>query len=135
MMVYCVHCAVTCRNLSRVMAAKLFAWRVLALLPVITRKQCKVLSEESKSDFRFRMLQLAMNKLMDQLGQLCAKIMYVLCADGRYRKCRFFLQYCIMDGMEVMSQTGCGAVGCLQCHVKRENLANPHRYSDLTWSW
>ena len=81
-------------------------------LPVITRKQCKVLSEESNSEFRFRMLQVAMNKLTDCLGQLCAEIMYVLCADGKIRKCRFFLQYCIMDGMEVMTQTGCGALGC-----------------------
>jgi hypothetical protein len=101
----------------------------MGMLPAVTKRLAKELFPGMPiPEARMRVNQLCMNCFMDRLYAVCKEAGYVLCADGLYRLGQYFVDYYILDGMEVMGQTGCGKDACVQCDARFDDLAKAERY-------
>ena len=93
--------AVGCLNNDRSVLAKSYAWRPLALLPILKGSACLETNDDWVRHRRMELYHSSMDHIIADINQLCSKDMYLRFADGQVRCSRPFYHLLVMDGQEV----------------------------------
>ena len=97
--------AVGCLNNDRSVLAKSYAWRPLALLPILKGSACVETNDDWVRHRRMELYHSSMDHIIADINQLCSKDMYLRFADGQVRCSRPFYHLLVMDGQEVFFNT------------------------------
>ena len=115
--------------------SKAFAWRPLALLPILKASAC---AETDKDWLTERLLDLyhrSMDHIIADLNELCSKDIYLRFADNLIRLSRAFYHLLVLDGAEVAAATMCDTRQCPVCtcphdELDRTDKAFPYRHTE-----
>ena len=112
--------------------SKSYAWRPLALLPILKGSVC---TETDDAWLRHRRLELyhrSMDHIIQDINELCSKDIYLCFADNRVRLSRAFYHVLVMDGAEVAAALLCDVNQCPVCtcphsELDQTDVAYPYR--------
>ncbi len=99
--------AVGCLNNDRSVLAKSYAWRPLALLPILKGSACLQTNDDWVRHRRMELYHSSMDHIIADINELCSKDMYLRFADGQVRCSRPFYHLLVMDGQEVGAALMC----------------------------
>ena len=119
--------AVASRNNDRTVAGKSFAWRLLGLMPSISKASTVLQTDEWRSERRARLYHSCIDILAGQINDLTGRDMYFRYGDQRFRRSRVFLDFLCMEPWTAMK---CPVLLCVQPHSAR--LVGVLRASCLT---
>ena len=117
--------AVASRNNDRTVAGKSFAWRLLGMMPSISKAATVLQTEDWRSDRRTRLYHSCIDILVQQINDLSGRDFHFLFGDHLYRRSRVFLDFLCMDGDEVSSATMCPTTQCTTCWCPKAQLSDP----------
>ena len=117
--------AVASRNNDRTVAGKSFAWRLLGLMPSISKASTVLQTDEWRSERRARLYHSCIDILAGQINDLTGRDMYFRYGDQQFRRSRVFLDFLCMDGDEVSSATLCPTTQCTTCWCPKGQLSDP----------
>jgi hypothetical protein len=126
---------VGCLNNDRTVMSKAFAWRPLALLPILKASACRVTDKDWLVHRRLDLYHSSMDHVIADLNKLCSSDIYLCFADNRIRLSRAFFHVLVLDGAEVAAATICDTRQCPVCtcphqDLDRTDVAYPYRHSD-----
>ena len=127
-MTYIWHCflqAVASRNNDRTVAGKSFAWRLLGMMPSISKAATVSQTDDWRSDRRTRLYHSCIDILVQQINDLSGRDIHFRFGDHLYRRSRVFLDFLCMDGDEVSSATMCPTTQCTTCWCPKAQLSDP----------
>ena len=112
--------------------SKSYAWRPLALLPILKGSVC---TETDDAWLRHRRLELyhrSMDHIIQDINELCSKDIYLCFADNKVRLSRAFYHVLVMDGAEVAAALLCDVNQCPVCtcphsELDQTDVAYPYR--------
>ena len=115
--------------------SKAFAWRPLALLPILKAAECRETQKDWLVNRRLDLYHRSMDHVIADLNELCSNDMYLRFADNRIRLSRAFFHLLVLDGAEVAAATMCDTRQCPVCtcphqDLDRTDVAYPYRHSD-----
>ena len=93
--------AVGCLNNDRSVLSKSYAWRPLALLPILKGSACTETNDDRIRHRRAELYHSSMEHIIADINELCSKDIYIRFADGQVRCSRAFYHLLVMDGQEV----------------------------------
>ena len=136
---YQIVLAVGCLNNDRTALSKPYAWRPLALLPILKGNAC---SETDADWVRHRRLELyhrSMDHIIADINQLCSRDIFLRFADDKVRCSRTFYHLLVMDGQEVGAALMCDVNQCPVCtcphsELDRADVSYPYRNTEDTKS-
>ena len=117
--------AVGSLNNNRSVMSKSYAWRPLALLPILKASAC---TNPSADFLRYRRLDLyhgSMGYVIGAVNILCDRVLYLRYSDNKVQETQAFLLLLSMDGLEVSMSTMADTRQCPSC-------AAPHNMLDST---
>ena len=120
-----LHFAVASRNNDRTVAGKSFAWRLLGLMPSISKAATVLQTDEWRSERRARLYHSCIDILAEQINDLTGRDIYFRYGDQQFRRSRVFLDFLCMDGDEVSSATLCPTTQCTSCWCPKGQLSDP----------
>ncbi len=85
--------------------SKAFAWRPLALLPILKASACAETDKDWLFERRLDLYRRSMDHIIADLIELCSKDIYLRFADNLIRLSRAFYHLLVMDGAEVAAAT------------------------------
>jgi hypothetical protein len=97
----------------RIMAGKAFAWRLLGMMPSISKAATVAQSDGWRSDRRTRLDHSCVDILAQQINDLIGRAMFFRFGDQKYRRSRVFLDFDVWTG------TRCPTKQCVLQHSKR----------------
>ena len=126
---------VGCLNNDRTVMSKAFAWRPLALLPILKASACIETDGDWLVNRRLDLYHRSMDHVIADLNELCSKDMHLRFADDRIRLSRAFYHVLVLDGAEVAAATMCDTRQCPVCtcphdELDRTDVAYPYRHSE-----
>jgi hypothetical protein len=126
---------VGCLNNDRTVMSKAFAWRPLALLPILKASACIETDRDWLVNRRLDLYHRSMDHVIADLNELCSKDMHLRFADDRIRLSRAFYHVLVLDGAEVAAATMCDTRQCPVCtcphdELDRTDVAYPYRHSE-----
>ncbi len=104
--------AVGCLNNDRFVLAKSYAWRPLALLPILKGSACLETNDDWVRHRRMELYHSSMDHIIADINELCSKDMYLRFADGQVRCSRPLYHLLVMDGQEVGAALKCDVNQC-----------------------
>ena len=104
---------VGCLNNDRTVMSKAFAWRPLALLPILKASACAETDKDWLTERRLDLYHRSMDHIIADLNELCSKDIYLRFADNLIRLSRAFYHLLVLDGAEVAAATMCDTRQCL----------------------
>ena len=115
--------------------SKAFAWRSLALLPILKASACRETDKDWLVHRRLDLYHRSMDHVIANLNKLCSSDIYLRFADNRIRLSRAFFHVLVLDGAEVAAATMCDTRQCPVCtcphqDLDRTDVAYPYRHSD-----
>jgi hypothetical protein len=115
--------------------SKAFAWRPLALLPILKASACIETDRDWLVNRRLDLYHRSMDHVIADLNELCSKDMHLRFADDRIRLSRAFYHVLVLDGAEVAAATMCDTRQCPVCtcphdELDRTDVAYPYRHSE-----
>ena len=124
--------AVGCLNNDRSVLAKSYAWRPLALLPILKGSACLETNDDWVRHRRMELYHSSMDHIIADINELCSKDMYLRFADGQVRCSRPFYHLLVMDGQEVGAALMCDVNQCPVCtcphsELDRTDVTYPYR--------
>jgi hypothetical protein len=128
--------AVGCLNNDRSVLAKLYAWRPLALLPILKGSACAETNDDWLHHSRVELYHSSMDHIIADINELCSKDMYLRFADGQVQCSRAFYHLLVMDdGQEVGAALMCDVnqwpvCTCLHSALDRTDVSYPHRNTE-----
>ena len=87
--------------------SKAFAWRPLALLPILKASACAETDKDWLVGRRLDLYHRSMDHIIADLNELCSKYIHLRFADNRIRLSRAFYHVLVLDGAEVATATMC----------------------------
>ena len=105
--------------------SKSYAWRPLALLPILKSSAC---TNPSAQFLQYRRLDLyhgSMGYVIEAINILCDRVLYLRYADNKVRETQAFFLLASMDGLEISMSTMADTRQCPSC-------AAPHNMLDST---
>ncbi len=78
--------------------SKTFAWRPLALLPILKASACRETDKDWLVNRRLDLYHCSMDHVIADLNELCSKDIYLCFADNHIRLSRAFLHVLVLDG-------------------------------------
>ena len=93
--------------------SKAFAWRPLALLPILKASACAETDKDWLVGRRLDLYHRSMDHIIADLNELCSKDIHLSFADNRIRLSRAFYHVLVLDGAEVATATMCDTMSCL----------------------
>ena len=139
----CLICCVTnlhfvpvgCLNNDRTVMSKAFAWRPLALLPILKASACAETDKDWLVGRRLDLYHRSMDHIIADLNELCSKDIHLRFADNRIRLSRAFYHVLVLDGAEVATATMCDTRQCPVCTCPHDELdrttkAYPYRHTE-----
>ena len=106
-------------------AFKSFAWRLLGMMPSISKAATVLQTEDWRSDRRTRLYHSCIDILVQQINDLSGRDIHFRFGDHLYRRSRVFLDFLCMDGDEVSSATMCPTTQCTTCWCPKARLSDP----------
>jgi hypothetical protein len=104
---------------------ELYAWRPLAILPILKGSVCTVTDEGWLRHRRLELFHRSMDHIIRDINDLCSRDMYIHFADDNVRCSRAFHHLLVMDGAEVAA--------ALLCDVNQYPVCTcPHSELDRT---
>ena len=116
--------AVASRNNDRTVASKAFAWRLLGMMPSVSKAATVAQTDEWRSERRTRLYHSCIDILANQINELTGRDIYFRFGDQRYRRSRVFLDFLCMDGDEVSNATMCPTTQCTTCWCPKSKLSD-----------
>ena len=89
--------------------SKSYAWRLLALLPILKGSACTETDEDWLQNRRLELYHRFMDHIIQDINELCSRDIYLRFADDKVRLSRAFYHVLVMDGADV--------AGALLCDV------------------
>ena len=120
-------------NNDRTVGGKTFAWRLLGMMPSISKAATVAKTYEWRSERRTRLYHSCIDILVEQINDLCWRDVFLRFGDQLFRRCRVFLDFLSMDGDEVSHATMCPTVQCPSCWCPREQLHDTDKIWIYTW--
>ena len=118
---------VASRNNDRTVGGKAFAWRLLGMMPSISKAATVSQTDEWRAERRTRLYHSCIDILVQQINELTGRDVFLRFGDQQFRRSRVFLDFLSMDGDEVSHATMCPTVQCLMKTYKLFNFKNPVR--------
>ncbi len=118
----CFSPPVGCINDDRTVMSKAFAWRPLALLPILKASACAKTDKDWLVHRRLELYHRSMDHVIADLNELCSKEIYLRFADDRIRLSRAFLHVLVLDGAKVAAATMCDTRQCPVCTCTHQEL-------------
>jgi hypothetical protein len=120
--------AVASRNNDRTVPGKSFAWRLLGMMPSISKAETVLQTEDWRSDRRTRLYHYCIDILVQQINYLSGQdihfwFWYQLYWRSRHAS-RVFLDFLCMDGNEVSNATMCPTTQCTTCWCPKAQLSD-----------
>ena len=115
--------------------SKAFAWRPLALLPILKASACRITDKDWLVHRRLDLYHRSMDHVIADLNELCSKDLYLRFADNRVRLSRTFYHVLVLDGAEVAAATMCDTRQCPVCtcpakELDRTDVSYPYRHTE-----
>ena len=115
--------------------SKAFAWRPLALLPMLKASACAETDKDWLVGRRLDLYHRSMDHIIADLNELCSKDIHLRFADNRIRLSRAFYHVLVLDGAEVATATMCDTRQCPVCtcphdELDRTDKAYPYRHTE-----
>ena len=107
--------------------SKSYAWRPLAILPILHGSACTETDEDWLRHRRLELYHRSMDHIIADLNRLCSSDIYLRFADGVVRHCRAFYHLLVMDGAEVAAALLCDVNQCPVCTCPRSELDSTDR--------
>jgi hypothetical protein len=107
---------------DRSVLAKSYAWRPLALLPILKGSACAETNDDWIRHRRMELYHSSMDHIIADINELCSKNMYLRFADGQVRCSRAFYHLLVMDGHEVDAALMCDVNQCPVCTCPHSKL-------------
>ena len=114
--------AVGCLNNDRSVLSKSYAWRPLALLPILKGSACTETNDDRIRHRRAELYHSSMEHIIADINELCSKDIYISFADGQVRCSRAFYHLLVMDGQEVGAALMCDVNQCPVCTCPHSEL-------------
>ena len=102
--------------------SKAFAWRPLALLPILKASACAETDKDCLVSRRLDLYHRSMDHIIADLNELCSKDIHLRFADNRIRLSRAFYHVLVLDGAEVATATMCDPRQCPVCSCPHDEL-------------
>ena len=96
-----------CLNNDRTVMSKAYAWRPLALLPILKASACRITDKDWLRNRRLDLYHRSMDPIIADLNDLCSRDIYLRYADNRIRLSRAFYHVLVLDGAEEAAATTC----------------------------
>jgi hypothetical protein len=94
---------VASRNNDRTVGGKTFAWRLLGMLPSISKAATVSQTEEWRADRRTRLYHSCIDILVQQINELTGRDVFLRFGDQHFRRSRVFLVFLSMDGTKFLT--------------------------------
>jgi hypothetical protein len=78
-----------------------YAWRPLAILPILKGSVCTVTDEDWLRHRRLELYHRSMDHIIRDINNLCSRDIYIRFADDKVRCSRAFYHLLVMDGAKV----------------------------------
>ena len=129
---YYMYFTVGCLNNDRSVMSKSYAWRPLAILPILQGSACTVTDEDWLRHRRLELYHRSMDHIISDINKLCSSDIYLRFADDQVRCCRTFYHLLVMDGTEVAAALLCDVNQCPVCtcphsELDRTDFSFPYR--------
>jgi hypothetical protein len=105
-------------------ASKAFAWRLLGMMPSISKPATIVQTDEWRSERRTRLYHSCVDIVTQQINDLNGRDIFLRFGDQKYRRSRVFLDFLCMDGDEVSHATMCPTTRCTSCWCPKEQMSD-----------
>ena len=112
---------VASRNNDRTVGGKAFAWRLLGMMPSISKAATVSQTDEWRAERRTRLYHSCIDILVQQINELTGRDVFLRFGDQQFRRSRVFLDFLSMDGDEVSHATMCPTVQCPSCWCPRDH--------------
>ena len=119
---YIVFLTVASRNNDRTVSGKAYAWRLLGMMPAISRAATVAQPHEWRAERRTRLYHSCIDILVQQINDLTGRDIHLRYADKMVRRSRVFMDFLSMDGDEVSTATMCPTTQCTTCWCPRDQL-------------
>lgn len=113
---------VASRNNDRTVSGKAFAWRLLGMMPALSKTATVGQTTEWRAERRTRLYHSCIDILAQQINDLTGRDVYIRYADKLVRRSRVFLDFLSMDGDEVSTATMCPTTQCTTCWCPKDQL-------------
>ena len=112
---YYLFFAVASRNNDRTVSGKAYAWRLLGMMPGISKAATVAQTSEWRAERRTRLYHSCIDILVEQINDLTGRDIHILYADKLVRRSRVFMDFLSMDCDEVSTITMCPTTQCASC--------------------
>ena len=119
---YIVFLTVASRNNDRTVSGKAYAWRLLGMMPAISKAATVAQTSEWRAERRTRLYHSCIDILVEQINDLTGRDIHLRYADKMVRRSRVFMDFLSMDGDEVSTATMCPTTQCTTCWCPRDQL-------------
>ena len=102
--------------------SKSYAWRPLALLPILKGSVCTEIDEDWLRHRRLELYHRSMDHIIRDINELCSRDIYLRFADDKVRLSRAFYHVLVMDGAEVAAALLCDVNQCPVCTCPHSEL-------------
>ncbi len=114
--------AVASRNNDRTVSGKAYAWRLLGMMPAISKAATVAQTPEWRAERRTRLYHSCIDILVQQINDLNGRDIHIRYANKLVRRSRVFMDFLSMDGDEVSTATMCPTTQCTSCWCPRDLL-------------
>ena len=102
-------------KMTQSVASKAYAWRLLGMMPAISKTATVSQTDEWRANHRVRLYHSCIDILSTRINDLVGRDVYIRFADNMTRRSRVFLDFLCMDGDEVSTATMCPTTQCTTC--------------------
>ncbi len=110
------------RNNDRTVSGKAYAWRLLGMMPAVSKAATVAQTSEWRAERRTRLHHSCIEILVEQINDLTGRDIHIRYEDKLVRRSRVFMDFLSMDGDEVSTATMCPTTQCASCWCPRDQL-------------
>ncbi len=110
------------RNNDHTVSGKAYAWRLLEMMPAISKAATMAHTTEWRPEWRTRLYLSCIDILVEQINDLTGRDIHIRYAVKLVRRSRVFMDFLSMDGDEVSTATMCPTTQCASCWCPRDQL-------------
>ncbi len=111
----------SCNN-DRTVSGKSYAWRLLGMMPAISKVATVAQTSEWCAELRTRLYHTCIDILVEQINDLTGRDIHIRYTDKLVRRSRVFMDFLSMDCDEVSTITMCPTTQCASCWCPRDQL-------------
>ncbi len=116
--------AVASRNNDRTVSGQAYAWRLLGMMPAVSKAATVAQTSEWRAEWRTRLYHSCIEILqgVEQINDVTGRDIHIRYTDKLVRRSRVFMDFLSMDGDEVSTATMCSTTQCASCWCPRDQL-------------